>query len=121
MDHPYKDGNIHSKQQLLKDWNFRNIERVVTGKNREKVVNFKNSCQFQETFDMFHVIIKSQQELLGTAFFFMITIGKPSSSSFIGLRWSSIPSLIFLTLKQASTLFKSFNMAHQLYTVRFQD
>ena len=48
MDHPYKDGNIHSKQQLLKNWNFRNIERVVTGKNRDQkllisktVVSFK--------------------------------------------------------------------------------
>ena len=36
MDQPYKDGNIHSKQQLLKDWNFRNIERVVTGKKEIK-------------------------------------------------------------------------------------
>ena len=77
---------------------------------RSKVVNFKNSCQFPETFDKFHIIIRLQQELFGTAFFFMITIGNPSSSSFIGLRCSSIPSLIFLTLKQASTLFKSFNI-----------
>ena len=36
MDHSYEDGNIQSKQQLLKDWNFRNIERVVTGKNRDQ-------------------------------------------------------------------------------------
>ena len=32
MDHPYEDGNIHSKQQLLKDWNFRNIAELELGK-----------------------------------------------------------------------------------------
>ena len=61
MDHPHKDGNIHSKQQLLKDWNLRNIERVVNGKRkRPKVVIFKNSCQFEEKFDKFYIIIKLQ-------------------------------------------------------------
>ena len=121
MDHSYKDGNIHSiKQQLLKDWNFRNIKRVITWKKkRSKVVSFKNSCQLQETFDKFHVMIKLQQEFCGTAFFFMITIGKPSSSSFIGLKMLSIPSLIFPTLKQASTLFESFNKAHWLLYIQF--
>ena len=62
MDRLYKDGNIHSKQQLLKDWNFRNIERVVTGKKRDQtllvsqtIVSFKRhlrSFTFVNTYFM---------------------------------------------------------------------
>ena len=54
MDHPYKDGNIHGKQQLRKDLNFRNIERVVTGKKKyQKLLISKTVVSFKRHLTSF--------------------------------------------------------------------